>query len=169
MGKYIRGSVDETTALGTLAGTTLISADFDETVNERTLVSSVIAAYSLHNATAGANIGPVLVGLAHSDYTNAEIEEWIENAASWNEGNLVQSKEVGKRLIRRVGIFPDDGGAAPSVVKVLNDGKAIKTKLNWILLQGQTLKLWGYNMGSVAFATTDPQLKAQGHVNLWPR
>ncbi len=168
MGRYIRGNVDETLALGTLAGRTLISGDFDDAVNERTRISSIIAAYSVLNATPGGDIGPIMVGVAHSDYGDGEIEAFIENTGSWDEGNLVEQREIGKRLIRVIGIFPDEGGAALSVNKVLNDGKPIKTKLNWTLLQAQTLSLWAYNLGTTAFATTDPQVRCQGHVNLWP-
>ncbi len=49
------------------------------------------------------------------------------------------------------------------------DGRMKKSKLGWILLQGQSLRLWAYNAGSVAFGTTTPSLTANGHVNLWPR
>ncbi len=166
MGRYIRGSVDESLALGTLAAKTVIAGNFDETVNERTLVSSVVARWAMINFTPGTLDGPILCGVAHSDYTDAEIEEWIENTGSWDEGDLV-NQEIGGRKIRRVGIF--DTPAAATQAAVLNDGKAIKTKLNWILLQGQTLKHWFYNLGTSALATTDPECSTQGHVNLFPK
>ncbi len=166
MGRYLRGTVDETTLLGTLAGSTLISDIYDNVVNERTLVSSHIGTWTLSDLTPGAGVGPILVGIAHSDYTNAEIEEVIEATASWNEGDLL-AQERAKRKVRRIGIFDTLDNAADSVV--LNDGKPIKTKLNWILLQGQSLRFWAYNMGTGALATTDPRLQVQGHVNLFPR
>ncbi len=50
---------------------------------------------------------------------------------------------------------------------VLNDGKPIKTKLNWILQEGQTLAFVGYNMGSVQVQTTTPDVRILGHANLW--
>ncbi len=132
-------------SLGTLAGQTLVSALFDNVVNERTFVSSVVAKYDITNWTKGTDKGPILVGLAHSDYTDAEIEEWVEDADSWNEGNLVR-QEIAKRKIRQVGVFetPDDANET----LVLNDGKAIRTKCGWILLQGQTLRLWVFNLGA---------------------
>ncbi len=167
MGRYIRGNVDEGMSLGTLAAATGIIVPFDETVNERTLVSSIEAAYALSDVTPGAGIGPVIVGVAHSDYTLAEIEEWIENTGSWNEGDMISSREIGRRLIRRVGTFDEPGSATATVT--LNDGKPVKTKLNWVLLQGQGLSLWAYNKGSAAFATTSPSVFCDGHVNLWPR
>ncbi len=166
MGKYLRGSVDESLALGTLAAKTVVGIAFDETVNERTLVSSVVARYAITGFTPGTGDGPILIGLAHGDYTDAEIEAWIENTGSWNEGDLV-NQEIAARKIRRIGIFeiPD----AETLAAVLNDGKPMKTKMNWILLQGQTLRLWAYNLGVSAIATTSPEVSAQGHANLWPR
>ncbi len=166
MGRYLRGSVDETVSMGTLGATTSVKEDFDNTVNERTLVSSIVATYSLANFTADAADGPIMVGVAHADYTVAEIDEFIEASGAWDEGNKV-AQEQQKRQIRRIGVFASPPTAAEDVV--LNDGKPIKTKLNWILNQGQTLSLWAYNMGSSPLATTVPVAHAQGHANLWPK
>ncbi len=166
MGKYIRGAVDEELALGTLATKTVISEAFDGSVNERTLVSSIIATYSMTNFTKALGDGPILVGIAHSDYSAAEIESFVENTASWNEGSKVE-QEIADRLIRRIGVFDVPDEASDSVV--LNDGKPMKKKLNWILLQGQTLQLWAYNLGTSSLETTSPVVAAQGHANLWPR
>ncbi len=166
MGRYLRGGVDENLGIAALAAKDLVAVNFDETVNERTLVSSIVATYSIAELTAGANIGPIMVGIAHSDYSDAEIQEVIDQTQSWNEGDKV-GQEVAKRLVRRIGQFAQPGDSLAPVV--LNDGKAIKTKLNWILLQGQTLKLWAYNLGTGAVATTTPIITVQGHCNLWPR
>ncbi len=168
MGKYLKGNVDENLDLGTLASGTLVSADFDETVNERTLISSLVAIWTLSDFTPADGSGPIVVGVAHSDYTDAEIEAVIENAGSWNEGDLV-SQEVSSRKIRKIGMFATSPGGGATGIQSLNDGKPIKTKLNWILNQGQTISLWAYNMGSAAVGGTDPNVNAQGHVNLWPR
>ncbi len=169
MGRYIRGNVDENLALGTLAAGTLISAVFDETVNERTLISSLVAAWNMSDFTPAADTGPIIVGVAHSDYTDAEVEAFIENTGSWNEGDMIQSREVGRRLVRIVGTFqtPQSGDAALNVS--LNDMVPVKTKLNWILLQGQTIRYWAYNAGDVAIATTNPNVRLHGHANLFPK
>lgn len=166
MSKYIKGNVDERLVLTTLAARTLQGVDFAETVNERTRVSSIRAAYSMDSFTQGTDDGPVMVGIAHSDYTDAEIEQVIEAVQSWNEGDKI-AQEVGARLVRTIGIFENPSSATASVW--LNDGKPIKTKLNWTLNQGQTLRLWAYNLGQSAFATTAPIVYIQGHANLWPR
>ncbi len=166
MGRYIRGSVEEQISLGTLAGQTLVSELFDNVVNERTLVSSVVATYDVKNFTAISGVGPLMFGLAHSDYTDAEIEDWVEDVGSWDEGDLVR-QEIGRRKIRMVGELhaPDTASDA----SVLNDGVPVKTKLNWILLQGQTLRLWVFNLGAGALQTTIPILQCTGHANLFPK
>ncbi len=166
MGRYIRGNVDEELTFGALGSRALVAAIFGETVNERTLVSSLVAKWSLDGLTLGENIGPFMVGVAHSDYTAAEVEAWIENTGSWNEGDLVQ-QEVGSRKIRQIGVFA--AATIDLMAVTLNDGKSIKTKLNWILLQGQSLDLWVYNLGAAAVATTTPSIHCEGHANLWPR
>ncbi len=166
-GRYIKGNVDEELQLGTLSARTAVSVLFDESVIERTLVSSLVATYSIDAFTQGTDDGPIMVGVAHSDYTSSEIEEWIENTGSWNEGDLVQMREVGKRLIRKVGIFRNPDAATGS--EVLNFGRPIKTRLKWLLTTGQTLRLWAYNLGNGNLATTDPNIHCEGHVNLWPR
>ncbi len=166
MGRYIRGNVDEFNGLGTLAAKTVAAVPFDETVNGRTLVSSMVATHSMTAFTKSTGDGPIMVGVAHGDYTVAEIEEYLESTGSWDEGNLID-QETSKRKIRRIGKFenPIDEAA----VAVLNDGKPIKTKLNWILNDGATLQYWAYNLGTSALATTSPIVNAEGHVNLWPR
>ncbi len=166
MGRYIRGQIDDELAFGSLASKDLSSSDLDEVVQERTLITSVVLTHTMDNLTPTANVGPIMCGVAHGDYTTAEIEAFIENAGSWDEGNLT-SQEIGRRKIRIVGIFDGVGSAADSTV--LNDGKPIKTKLNWILTQGETIQQWVYNLGSAAVATTAPNYHIQGHANLFPK
>jgi len=166
--RFLKGNVDEELNLGTLAAKALVGAVFDETVNERTRVSSIVATYTMQEFTPATGDGPILCGIAHSDYSDAEIEEVIENTGSWNEGDLVQ-QEVAKRMVRQIGVFGGPGEVSSALAMTLNDGDPISTKLNWILLQGQTLKVWAYNLGTSALATTVPILRVQGHCNLWPQ
>ncbi len=166
MRKYIRGNVSEQLTLTTLAAQTLVSVDFDEVTEERMLASSIVGSYSIRDFTPATGDGPVKIGIAHSDYSDAELEEWMEQTDSWDEGDLI-GQEVAKRKIRTIGIFRNPDSA--TLTQVLKTGLPIKTKLNWILRTGQTLSLWAYNMGSSAFATTAPIVEIEGHVNLWPR
>ncbi len=166
MGRYLRGNVDEKLSLTTLGAAAVLAEDFDQVVNERTLVTSIIASYSMINMTAGAADGPILVGIAHSDYSITEIGEFLTATGGWDEGNKVAQEQM-RRKIRRIGTFQNP----PDLVTpaVLNEGREIKTKLNWILLQGQTLQLWAFNQGSSALDTTVPVVHAAGHVNLFPK
>ncbi len=164
MGRYIRGNVNEVLALTTLASLTAILAAFDDTVEERTLISSLVASWAIEGFAQATGDGPVMAGIAHSDYSVAEVEAWIENAQGWQEGDQV-AREVGQRKVRVIGTFNNDGSAA---MMHLNDGKKIKTKLNWILNAGQTLSVWAYNLGSGAL-TTGGVVHVNGHANLWPR
>ena len=167
-GRYLKGKVHEQIDLGALAALDLISQLFTQTVNERTRVSSIVASWALSDWTALVDDGPIMVGIAHGDYSDAEIEAFIENAQSWNEGDLV-GQEVAKRKIRTIGIFrtEDATASAPAAVATLNEGRPIKTKLNWVLNQQQTLRFWAYNLGT-SVLTAGAHVNCEGHANLWP-
>ncbi len=164
---YLKGQIDFELALGTLAPKDLISAPVGDSVTEEIWLSSVKATWTMDEFTEALNQGPIMVGVAHSDYANAEIEEWVENLASWERHDLV-GQEVAKRKIRKVGVYSWVDSTATGQV-ALNQGKPIRTKCGWMLGSGQTVRIWAYNMGSVALATTDPNIQCQGHANLWPR
>ncbi len=167
MGRYIKGNVQNTLDLGTLAAKTLISVQMGQTVEERTLISSIECTWSLADLTDAIGVGPIAFGVAHSDYTDAEIEQVLELTGTWKEGDLI-AQEVAKRKVRRIGTF-QSSVADSQGDSVVNDGKPIKTRLNWILTTGQTLSIWAYNEGDAAVATTDPDLTVLGHVNLFPK
>ncbi len=164
--RYIRGNIDNDFSLGTLAGSTAILSANVDAVNERTWVSSMSATWTMSGYTVADNVGPIEVGVAHGDYSLTEIEEWIELNTGWDETNLI-SREVATRKIKRVGVFeaPPGGGLGAAVLY----DRTIRTKLGWILTQGQTIQYWAYNMGTGAVATTLPNVHVRGHANLWPR
>lgn len=166
--RYVKGSIDHKLELSTLAGSTVIGSQNTDSVEENSWLSSVKAAWSLNDVTIADSVGPVLVGFAHSDYTDTEIEEWIENGNSWSEGNLV-GQEIAKRKIRQVGVFNTRAGAATSSWMTLEDGRMITTKAGFLLFSDDSLRWWAYNMGASAFSTTSPELRVQGHANLWPQ
>ncbi len=165
-GGYIKGKMDISLALTTLGANTLVSQDVADTVEAVTWVSSIKVTASLSNVTPVVNAGPVLFGVAHSDYTDAEIEAWIEQATNWNLSDLT-SQEVGKRKIRQIGII----SAADAVGETsnFNQGRSTRTKVGWELGIGTTLNVWAYNTGIAAFSTSVPQFEMNGHANLWRR
>ncbi len=164
-GIYIKGNVNETLSLGTLASVTALGADFDEVLAESARISSVQGVYSLEGFTPVAGDGPIEVGIAHGDYSATEIAEFITTTGSWDRGNKTE-QEVANRLIRKIGVFDTPQAVEDAVV--LNDGKPIKTKLNWNLNTGQTLQVWAFNHGTDAL-TTGSAVRLQGHANIWQK
>ncbi len=162
--RYIRGRILSSQALGALGTNTLIGTLVADVVNERTWVSSIKASWSLADITPMADEGPVVCGVAHGDYSDAEVEAWLELSTSWDESDLV-SKEIARRKCRIVGTFTSP--ASSSTQRSLADGKQITTKLGWVLGTGETLRLWAYNQGSQNLVTGG-ELHVQGHANLWP-
>ncbi len=163
MRNYLRGNVDENLVLLTLDPVTAVLVVFDEAVIQRTLATSIVATWSMRDFSVGAGDGPVMVGVSHSDYTTAEIEEWIETSSSWSPADKI-GQEIAKRQIRMVGTFRAAGQAGGATL--LSDGRPIKTKLNWMLQNTTTLNLWAYNLGTSALST-GAAVNVQGHVNLF--
>ncbi len=155
----------------TLAGNTGIRFLGSGTVTEKAWMSSVKATYSMSNYTPGADRGPIQVWLCHSDYSLAEIEEYIENTVSesWDEGDLIARERNSRgRRIKFVGAFQPTSTSIATDTHVLNGGRMITTKANWMLQTGKGAVFVYYNTGSAALATTDPEVNINGHANLWP-
>ena len=164
--RYLKGQINHDLVLGALVSDTVTGSNVADTVTETTWCSSVKATYALQGFTAATNDGPVQVGFAHSAYSDAQIEEYLESSASWEVGNLTQ-QEIAKRKIRSVGIF-DAPPATPEQATTLNDGKPITTKANWMLNTGQTLRFWAYNTGQGTMIA-GASVFVHGHANLWPK
>ncbi len=164
---YIAGKLDHKLQLGTLGAQVVVGSLIGSTVVDTTWVSSVKATYTMNDFTAATDDGPILVGWAHSDYTDAEIEAWIESTSSWDIGNKI-AQEVSNRKCKQVGTFFRSPSSATEWI-ALNEGRMTTTKLGWMLSPSQTLRFWAYNTGSSALATTDPEVRVQGHANLWPK
>ncbi len=160
--RYLRGQIDFRMPTGALAAGAVAAQTNGDTLLETARVSSVVATYSMGNFTPLADRGPAHFGIAHSDYTGPEIQNWITAAASWDQGDLV-AKEVADRLIRRIGTF--DNPDAVTDTSVFNDGRPVKTRLNWQLRTGQAVRFWMFNSGEVDFIQSD--LHVQGHANIW--
>ncbi len=98
--------------------------------------------------------------MAHSDYTAAEVEECLEAQTAINPGNKV-GQEQANRLVRSVGTVAGQGLAGASLG--FNDGKPVKTKLNWHMAIGDALNVWIRN-GSQVVYTTGSALRVQGTI-----
>ncbi len=122
---------------GTTAADDVTALNLTEVFTEERRILSIEASWALQGETAGD--GPWSVGMAHSDYSAAEIEECLEAVGSWDEGDKV-AQEQAKRLVRQVGILTEEETA-------LNEGQPIKTRLNWRVATGDSLKFWLRNRG----------------------
>ena len=163
MRKYLKGMVDDSHIIGSLATRSLSSQIFDDVVDERTLITSLEVAASLAQWSPTQNTGPVRFGVAHSDYSDNEIEAYLETTDSWSSGDLI-ANEIARRKIRTMGVFDNPPTLADIVT--MWDGAKKKFKLNWILNTGQTLRMWSYNEGTVAIVG-NPIMKMSGHANLF--
>ncbi len=162
-GRYLKGNIDDQFTLGVLAANAIVTNLSDDSVVERTLISSIVCSWAVSQLTA--TQGPLLFGIAHGDYTDAEIEEVIEVSDSWNEGNLIALEKL-KRKVRIIGKFVSTETTGPEDVGY-NGGRPVKTKLNWILTEGDGITFWVYNISQSALSTTDPEVTVSGHANLW--
>ncbi len=153
MAGYRKLAVDHSQAAGTVNVDDTVSTAFADVLTEQRRITSAVLTWASQGWTAGD--GPVVVGLAHSDYTAAEIEECLEAGGTWDEGDKV-AQEQGKRLVRIVGTIGDSE-------EDINDGMPVKTKLNWLLATGDTLQTFIWNRGIQM--TTGMTVEVSGHLN----
>ncbi len=105
---------------------------------------SVDGQWGLRGLTAGE--GPIDVGYSHDDYSVAELKENLTANLLDPDNKIVQ--EQSRRLVRRAGIF--NGVAA---TEVLNDGKAIRTKLRFMVGNDHAIQFWVRNRSGANLTT----------------
>lgn len=101
--------------------------------------------------------GPIFFGVAHSDYTDAEILEWYNAQGNWDQGDLV-AREQGRRKCRKVCIF-----AGELANEKVNNGMEVTTPLKFIVEEGASFTLFSINEGG-ATRTTGGVIELQGKV-----
>ncbi len=129
--------------LGTLGANTVIKDLIVGTTDIAYRMISITATWSLLDLPA--SDGPITVGYAHDDYTVAEIAECLLAGDIAQDDKIAQ--ERGNRLVRVVGTF------MPGAVEPLNDGKPIKTRLNWLVSTGNSIAFFAFNDSGSALAT----------------
>ncbi len=107
-------------------------------------VVSVEATWDLRTHSAGD--GPIRVGWSHGDYSGSEVDEWTEVSFT-DRGDMI-AQERASRRIRQVGKF-----RGLLTDEVLNDGRLIKTRLNWHFPEGHQLSIWAKNRSESTFTT----------------
>ncbi len=122
-------------ALGVLGEDDVSAQVVGQTLTEERRILSLEATHHWRDMTAGD--GPIIVGVAHSDYTATEIEQALEATGAWDEGDLV-SLEHSKRLVRRIGSLSEQ-------IPTINDGNPVKIRLNWRIATGDGIQFWALN------------------------
>ncbi len=136
----------EATALLTLASVTVLTGTVLPLADNEYRVLTVNNLWSVRGNTVGE--GPIVVGYAHGDYSVTEIKQSIEAEGMMTRGDKIVA-EQGNRLVRRVGVFAGSSATDQS----LNDGKPIRTRLNWLIAEGKTLNAWAYNQSGASLTT----------------
>ncbi len=148
-------------AAGALAAGDVISTAVTNDADNTLRFISLDCSYSWSNI--GAIIDDAATfGVAHSDYTAAEVEECLEAATSMDIGDKV-AQEQANRLVREIGTISGFVGTAAAGAS-FNDGKKFKTRLNWLMAIGDTLNLWIRNSSGTVW-TTGSSLTINGE--LW--
>ncbi len=151
-------------ALVALASNDLSLTAFPSALDQECWAVSMDVVATLHSLTA--NEGPIIIGVAHGDYSAAEIEEWFEAGASWVKGDKV-SNEHAARKCRMIGTFAQASSVAGTEY-TMNNGNPKRVKLGFLIEDGQTLSLWAYNEGT-ATLTTGAIVEIKGKIYLSPR
>ncbi len=136
---------DAQIALATTANQVVVTSGLTGTSANPYRCKSVKVTWNLKNLTPGQ--GPILFGYAHSDYSVGEIKECLEVGTSIDRGDKV-ALEQANRLVRLVGSF--DGLLSE---EKFNEGRPMKTKLNWAIGIGDEVSMFIYNDSGGAFTT----------------
>ena len=147
-------------SVGALAAGDVTEVALTDVTTSSIRIMSVDFAYSLANLGAAIDDSQEF-GLAHGDYTATEIEECLEANESINRNDKI-ADEKANRIVRTIGIMTGDGIAGAGLS--FNDGRPMKTKLNWAIDTGLALSFWIRN-GSGSVYTTGAQIAVVG--NMW--
>ncbi len=141
----------------------------DDTADDNFILTSCDLTWVSHieQGAEPIDIGPLQFGLAKSDYSDSEIEAWVENPSGFTRANLIQ-QEISNRVIKLVGAFtyPAVAAAAKVTSNPVNNNLPIHTRMNWRILEGQSLSLWVYNAGNDdVVATSGQDVNVYGKLN----
>ncbi len=141
--------INAAVAIGALAALDVVSGAVTAASTSTYRLISVHAAYSIVDAGAGADDGQTF-GLAHGDYSAAEIEECLEATTAIDAGDKI-ANERANRLVRVLGTFAGTALAGGGVQ--FNDSQPVKVRLNWLMTIGDTLTLWVRNASGAVYTT----------------
>ncbi len=105
-------------------------------------------------------------GLAHSDYTAAEVEECLEAQAAIDPGDKV-AREQANRWVRSIGRISSAGVLVGGAAQAWNNGLPKFIRLNWYMSIGDTLNVWIRNSSGTVW-TTGSGLFVNGQITVTP-
>ncbi len=144
-------TINTAVAAGALAAGDVIGGAVTASAVETYRLMSVDCSYNWSNIGAIIDDGATF-GLAHGDYTDAEIEECLEATGSIDLGDKL-AQEKTNRLVRSIGTISNSGALAAAGGASFADGRRVKTKLNWEFQTGKTLTLWIRNASATVWTT----------------
>ncbi len=147
--------VNNSVALSTLADGAVLKLTLMQVTQEFYAITGHLS-YSIRDLAAGE--GPLLIGLAHGDYTVTEIKEAIE-ADQTSQGTKIEQEQT-RRKVRDVGFV---GGAASAEDALFDHGRIQKTKMGFHLEDGQNAVAWVQNLTG-ATLTTGAFLEVTGKI-----
>ncbi len=142
-----------TLALGALAAFDVIEGDMIGASDSKYRLVSLDYNAAWNEIQSGID-GNCLFGVAHGDYTAAEIEECIEATASIVQGNKIANEQA-NRLVRVLGTISGvgAGGGSTDADSIFNDGEKMRAKLNWQIPIGITVVMWALNQSGAVWTT----------------
>ncbi len=151
-------------SIGALASADVISSAIVNNATNNMRVVSAHLAFTWADVQATIDDAAAF-GLAHGDYTAAEIEECLEAGGAMDKGDKI-ALEQSNRLVREIGQFASIAGSPVGGGAQFNEGRPVKVKLNWNLSIGEALQVWVRNNSGVVY-TTGSTLSTSG--KLWVR
>ncbi len=139
------GNLSSSVTLLTLDDNTVKEGDLGESTLSGYRVISIDGTWSIHDLTPGE--GPIDFGVAHSDYSVAEILQALSSNAGWAPTDLIEM-EQSRRLVRLIGTF-----SGQDANETFNDGKPKRTKLRWPFRANQNMVMFAVNRSGAALTT----------------
>ncbi len=160
---FVSIPINGSLTVGALANQAVVLDDVLGAVLEENLfVISADIQGQLIGLTAGEG-DPSQLGWAHGDYDAAEVAENLNVILSGPANKIEQERS--RRLVRKTGIFQGDG--LNTQLTMALQGKtgnaSIRTKLNFVVQEGQPLNLFFFN-NSGATMTTGATFRYSGTV-----
>ncbi len=127
--------------LGAIVDEDVVTAASAHSAQDRLFLISHIGTWATHGFTPGE--GPVQFGMAHSDLSASEIEEYLENTAAWFEDDIIGQLTMQRgKWIKRVGVL-----SLLTADEILFDGRPKKTKLGFYINEDRKVNLWARAAG----------------------